>query len=421
MGISQSPKITTDGLVFCYDQNNIKSYKGPAVQNLAQTITATNTGTDTGYSSTGGTETIDVPQIGPSTVAFNVIQNNYTSFSPNSTSCCPAPIGGYGGFTVSPSTLYTYGIVYKVLSGYTHPNYMYRYEYTANGGSYVTEAGVHNDSNRIHLGDGWYWAWGTFTTQATTNWFNSGSSFYYRYSNKTDKLSVAKVLIVAGDYTGLHPKYWPNTNTTRSNTQAILDPSMSRNTITTTSLTYAANGSFSFNNFANSTLNIPDSTLIRPLSVSISAWVNLSAFNPLNDFDGQFPTIAWKGYDGQAGTQASYALTLVTGAFPRLTIAPSTLVSTVALPTNTWVNIVGTYTTGGAMVLYRNAEVDTTGTGPAAISYAAQVFGIGTRTFSGANQYPWNGSISLVQLYNRALTAAEVQQNFNALRGRYGV
>jgi hypothetical protein len=32
-----------------------------------------------------------------------------------------------------------------------------------------------------------------------------------------------------------------------------------------------------------------------------------------------------------------------------------------------------------------------------------------------------NGSISQASLYNRALTAAEVSQNFNALRGRYGI
>lgn len=33
----------------------------------------------------------------------------------------------------------------------------------------------------------------------------------------------------------------------------------------------------------------------------------------------------------------------------------------------------------------------------------------------------WNGNVSFVQLYNRALTAAEIQQNFNATRGRYGI
>jgi hypothetical protein len=33
----------------------------------------------------------------------------------------------------------------------------------------------------------------------------------------------------------------------------------------------------------------------------------------------------------------------------------------------------------------------------------------------------WNGKISSLSVYNRALTAAEIQQNFNALRGRFGI
>ena len=33
----------------------------------------------------------------------------------------------------------------------------------------------------------------------------------------------------------------------------------------------------------------------------------------------------------------------------------------------------------------------------------------------------WLGAIAMTQVYNRALSAAEVQQNFNALRGRYGI
>jgi len=39
--------------------------------------------------------------------------------------------------------------------------------------------------------------------------------------------------------------------------------------------------------------------------------------------------------------------------------------------------------------------------------------GLGSRVF--------NGNIGLAQLYNRALTAPEVKQNFNALKGRFGI
>ena len=37
------------------------------------------------------------------------------------------------------------------------------------------------------------------------------------------------------------------------------------------------------------------------------------------------------------------------------------------------------------------------------------------------SQYVLNGKISNAQVYNKALTEAEIKQNFNALRGRFGV
>jgi hypothetical protein len=33
----------------------------------------------------------------------------------------------------------------------------------------------------------------------------------------------------------------------------------------------------------------------------------------------------------------------------------------------------------------------------------------------------FTGNLAIAQLYNRALSAAEIQQNFEAIRGRYGV
>jgi hypothetical protein len=33
----------------------------------------------------------------------------------------------------------------------------------------------------------------------------------------------------------------------------------------------------------------------------------------------------------------------------------------------------------------------------------------------------WNGNIAQASIYNKALTASEIQQNFNALRGRFGI
>ena len=42
-------------------------------------------------------------------------------------------------------------------------------------------------------------------------------------------------------------------------------------------------------------------------------------------------------------------------------------------------------------------------------------------TIGNGDAYLFNGDIAVVRVYNKALTASEVQQNFNALRGRFGI
>jgi hypothetical protein len=39
----------------------------------------------------------------------------------------------------------------------------------------------------------------------------------------------------------------------------------------------------------------------------------------------------------------------------------------------------------------------------------------------GSFNEPVNGNIAMVRVYNRALSALEVKQNYNALRDRYGI
>ncbi len=48
-------------------------------------------------------------------------------------------------------------------------------------------------------------------------------------------------------------------------------------------------------------------------------------------------------------------------------------------------------------------------------------FAIGGYATCGPNKFYATGNISILKAYNRALSAAEIQQNFNALRGRFGI
>ena len=76
-----------------------------------------------------------------------------------------------------------------------------------------------------------------------------------------------------------------------------------------------------------------------------------------------------------------------------------------------------TFNTSTGWVLYLNGEqvdtdADTTApSGDGTIRIGAH----------GAASNLFDGDIPVVQIYNRALTASEVKQNFNALRGRFGI
>jgi hypothetical protein len=201
----------------------------------------------------------------------------------------------------------------------------------------------------------------------------------------------------------------------------IYDVSGNSNNGTLTNSPTYSNNSIVFSNTANQSISISDTATLQPTSVTLSAWVYMTQYNPLNDFDGQFPTILWKCNDGNSGGAASYGLSLSAGQFPRFTVTPTQLISTTIFPIATWVNLVGVYTVGGSQILYRNGVVDIATTGPATISYSAQVVSVGTRVFNGTYQYPWNGSISNALIHNRALTATEVLQNYNATKGRFGL
>lgn len=88
---------------------------------------------------------------------------------------------------------------------------------------------------------------------------------------------------------------------------------------------------------------------------------------------------------------------------------------------NTWYNLVGVWSSNNRVDLYTNGVL-TSGTRIGQVR--SSVINGNTNLFVGTRagtSYPFSGSIGDVKLYNRALSAAEIKQNFEALRGRYGV
>lgn len=194
MSAFKGPNIITDGLVLALDGANIRSFNGPPQTNVLTGINYSFENTDTtNFKVTNGTLVVNIPSRGIRTVKYVDIYNN----QPGAT-CCPN-LFNFGDISVSGNTQYTYSIVYKTNTGYTHPNYMYRYEF--NGGSYITEGGVHSTNNRTELGNGWYHAWGTFTTQASTNRLIT-YLFHYEYGT-FNRVYVDSIQITQGSYIGV--------------------------------------------------------------------------------------------------------------------------------------------------------------------------------------------------------------------------
>jgi hypothetical protein len=435
MSINNNPGTVTDGLLMCYDANNVKSYVGPPLQNLLTQIAPAGIGVNTGYVATTGSETVNIPTLGDTFVNYVTIQNNYTAFTPNSADCCPR-LFNYGTGTLLPSTLYTYAIVYKCESGYTHPNFMYQYDY--NGGTYVTEFGLHSTGQRTHLGGGWYWAWATFTTGATVNTLQSTGCFYYQYSTGVDKLTVAMAMMVKGDYTALHPRYWPALNTTRST--SFLDQT-NNYTFTPSNISYSNAGVPSFSESASSTIatNMPIGNTLPALSsftleawVKVTAWPTNTTLNAYSQRDKAGSIVGGCYYAGTgirwAGNASGNGMTVfgfVRGADSYRNTATYTVPAL-----NVYNHFVFTNnSTAGGMNLYVNGVLYST------VSAATQqydptlVSGCGNLTINkadidggGTSVYSYlNGNIDVVRVYNRGLTSGEVQRNYNALRGRFGL
>lgn len=409
MSVLSNTSIVTNGLIFHFDMNNKNSYRSPVSQNILTQIEPRGLGVNSFYSFTTGTEQVYIPTLGWINDCKYV--DMYNDYNGGSNNCCPSPYGYGQGLTVSGSTEYTYAIVYKSVNGYTNPNYMYHYEY--NGGTYLTEYGVFYSNGTYsgqvrNLGDDWYWASAKFTTQSTCNLIYTGS-WMYEYG-RYNRFYVAKVMLIQGDYTNMHPRLWPSLATTVSNTQAILDLT-NNNTITATSLTYASDGTFSFNG-SSDYLSIPNTTLGNGnVEWTISCWMktttttnSLGQGSVISNISGG-PVYSMMGvnngkivywtYQNNAWAQKlGVGKTVNDGNWHMLT----------------WVNY-SNYT----MDMYVDGILDSNV--PNSTSGNNNPVDVIGRSWAG--YFP--GSIASLTRYTRALTRSEVLQNFNAQRGLYGL
>ena len=191
-------------------------------------------------------------------------------------------------------------------------------------------------------------------------------------------------------------------NGARTNTQAVLDLT-GNNTLTASSLTYASNGTFSFNGTSDQiSINYQPSG-----ARSFFIWVY---FNTLTVASGyQLMGVQEVGSYNYIGIVNGGNIYYYAGSATGGDIG-------VGVGVGAWVNIGFVLNADGSRTIYKNGVAVHTAVG-AVGNLATAGFTIGALN----SNYWLNGKVSAVSQYNRALSAAEVAQNFNALRRRYSL
>lgn len=414
-------KAVTSGSVFWYDTGDmINSFKGKPGTNIlvgplrnydGYSLSTYSNGKL--FETNGYTETVNIPALGNRTVESVEIYNVYSGYGEDGNyNCCPNLFrysNSWRSTQLSGSTVYMYEIIYKCASGYTHPNYMYHYEYRADN-TYNTEYGVFDTSRQISLGDGWYYGWGEFTTQATTADGYFGL-WYYNY-NTRDKVSIASISLQQGSSV-LPPRQIIPSNTTRTTTQSLIDV-VGSNTLDVTDVSFNASGNIVFDG-TNDVVTAPNSTALDNQTFTLE-----SVF--YTDVLSQYGFLFEKGTVNTQYShffEGSYFVFRTMGLSNQdLTISPSTN----AFVQSRFNHVVCTYESGikkiyvnGVLANSATGITGTVGTNNGGMSIGA--YG----GYSGGHSYWFNGQIPVTKIYNRAITAGEVKQNYNHYKTRFNL
>jgi hypothetical protein len=164
------------------------------------------------------------------------------------------------------------------------------------------------------------------------------------------------------------------------------------------------NGFFIFDG-TNDYINFGNSSTLQQSTGSLSAWTKASS--------------PGSGYRGIIAKQGAYGLFYTDSVLVAYDWAADTPRSTgINIADNTWKNVVLTYQSGvsnGTRIYINGVSVLT-----ATITIQSQVANLFGGAEANANQFA-SCQISSFNMYNRALTAQEVLQNYNSTKKRYGL
>lgn len=393
MSLGHGPKLVTKGLVFAYDMSlpvndrPNKSWKGkPAV----------NTWYNDSYNFTNA-------------ATFSIV-TDYPS-----TQSLPIEARGKKVIKLIADTPGTLGQCIPWRSGVDQ----------VNGGTYNHSVWCYLESGSVvTVGQHWNpWDYGSSQYPPLGKWVRLNdpvTNSANNYGNIANAYRTDGVAYFTAPQYELGTDMSPFVHGTRSNTEAIIDIA-GNNTITANSLTYNSDGTFEFDGSANyATLNSSIDTYGK--SFTLDAWVYS---NSTSGFKGIIGDLQYYWFQFAVNGSSPYLRYgyYVNGSETRMTLNGTSG----KVPANTWTNITAVMESGVGNKLYVNGVLDVSNTngnpfGISGTSRGPKYIGRADASSFGASPNWFNGKIGSLKGYSDvALSAAEVKQNFQALRGRYGI
>jgi hypothetical protein len=405
MSFSNSPLIVTKDLTFYYDMNNTKkSYKGKPITNQYAVPTPDASGNVTFAVNGSGifkriySGTYGGYEIQPTDIVYRYdLGSDGCHYHGNSAAIAA---GQYATMT------FDY-YVSQDAGGYPSTNYLANFE---NYGGSALGGGVAAANSTRGI-----WQTVTFTAGPTAA---SGTQAMFLYPGACGgRLANSGYVLFKNPqviFSSSSNDTQAFTTGTRSTTDALQDLGPYKYSVTANSLTYSGN-TFTFNGTSDY-LTLPSSVgAFGAGDFTISCWWKS------NGTQSNYVAIMEQGFTGSPANGAwAFKVSHSSGDF-NFTYYNGGIVDNTSGNNpndNIWHNLVAVRS-GTSLILYKDTTSVKSITLPVGYS-----FGEGSSVFVGYNPRDaayLKGTLPALQTYNRALSSAEISQNFNALRGRYGV
>ena len=400
MGIAGGPNLNQDGLVFLYDvfdQDN--SYKGEPTVNY---VPGTYNYSLYAYVS-GPVDTVILNEKNQSITA-----KRYTITNAVNTARA----------RILPSGLAT-GVAYTF-------SFKWKYNGTTTASPSVgidaskgnPEGGANNNSftsqttNTVFIGNGWYLSTYIFVFSSVPT---GNCMLTFGIVTNTTAGYVGETFDIYEAQFEIKNHRTQYSNGTRSATQGLLDV-VGTTQIDLTNVSFDSNAQIVFDG-TNDYINIGSGTGINQLSgdFAISLWAMRTAGGNYGNLIGDY-------YTNNTGTTGEWQIMMGPSSQLNLyKVGSGYIISNTAsgFSNNTWINVVVTRL-GNLVTMYANSNVIATGTDSTSYGTVTGNLNIGIDGNNSSEPFP--GNIASISIYkNRALSAQEVLQNYNATKSRFGL